>query len=197
MLKLYKRTILICTAIMWTSFVASLLLELFGSNILHRQFAINCLLGIACSSFIVIVTTYLQYSAEHKRIVEEISKQLRELFFRISLLKLSFEDNQIEYESSYWDDKFEGLSQQFDKINHLFSDFCCLDIREKRKFNELYRKMALVWANFEKSRFNSHTTAIENVLNCSVLCEAIDAVIAFSKDEFDKKDLADSKQALK
>lgn len=194
MLKLYKRTIIFCTTIMGITFAISLLLELFAANILHVQYIINCLLGVACSSFVVIITVYLQYSAEHKNIKKVILAQLREIFFWICC---SLPDiNGSELNSRQYDYVFEELSKHFESIHISLNEFCCFSTFEKRCFDDVYKGIGYLWIAFEKSRYDSHKEAIRNLWNCKALNYAVTSAICFCENSFDKDALIQSKQEI-
>lgn len=86
MAKLYKQTIIVCTIILFVMVTISLLL---GSAIFESShwaiLAQNYSVGIACSSMLVIIPTFLQYRAEQYYLKKNIDNGLQKLSLALSI----------------------------------------------------------------------------------------------------------------
>ncbi len=84
MMNMYKQTIYISLLVSVLSF--SLALIFLSQNTRWGDFCSNVCVGVFCSSCIVIVTVYIQYKSEFKRLFSKESSLLRKLYISLVFL---------------------------------------------------------------------------------------------------------------
>lgn len=100
-MKLYKNTLIISIVVFVVCVLLSLVFEftcLSKFNII--SFLSDYIIGIACSIVVVIITTFLQFEYEQRKILHSILSDVQFLFFDYLLIVLSLdpaEKNLIKY----------------------------------------------------------------------------------------------------
>ncbi len=194
MLKLYKRTVILCFWVTGVAFLSSLLLERYNDITLNLTFPINYLTGIACSAGVVLLTTYLQFRSERQLLKREFSSALYDLFLYILLSLPSDEEKLNDRQYKYL---CERISSAFAKTNHCCNEFCSFGLKEQEKFKAVRQQIALLYLTFAKDELDSPENAVVSITKCCHLIDAADAAISFLDDNFYRESIAKCRDEMK
>lgn len=83
MIKLYLKTVVVCSLAAGISLLLACIFEIYGLSL----FIENIFLGLFCSLLVVIITSWLQFKTEQQRITKEITPQLKHIIDDIYFFK--------------------------------------------------------------------------------------------------------------
>lgn len=183
MLKLYKTTIVASTFTAFFACIISIMCECIQFP--HALLVQNYAVGISCSLVVVIITTVLQYSHEHKRVFDAYCSSLRDLVFCISIAFPSSEDNE-DPSNGFYNYLFEKLDSAFKLFEKNNRDLFWFSKNKKKLQEDVYMCYAHLWIDFERQRFESAKACIEALENHPKFIPLINACIAIFPDGLGK-----------
>lgn len=138
MLKLYRRIICYSVAVAWGTLTLSILFEFAISNFLYgiSKYLSNVMIGIFCSTLVVILTTYLQYKSEQSNLLNLLSTKTRQLVFRYSLAEIQLEENE-NVSGQYYSEQIDNLSVFLKEVNDITTELCFC----QKKYNDLLERI--------------------------------------------------------
>lgn len=128
MLKLYKKTLIVCTICAVIGLSLSILCEILQFP--HYTFIQNLFVGATCSLLIVIITTMLQYRSEHAKVFGEYSNGLRNLIFWLNAIKC-FSKNSLN--TQQYEHYYSELNKCFSKITRSSAELCWLVFQKENQ----------------------------------------------------------------
>lgn len=143
MMNMYKQTIYISSIVGTMSFLLALIF--WSQNTRWNDFFSNVCVGVFCSICIVIITVYIQYKSEFKRLFSNESSLLRELY--ISLMFLNETDvcsMSIEMRID-WVNKIE---KNFSELIHNASEISCIEKKYKMDISKVVKDVMQMYMPF-------------------------------------------------
>lgn len=123
MLKLYRKTLIACVITAIVTFVIAIACKIIGAFWLTGvlDFIANFMIGICCSSLVVILTTHLQINAEHSRLNSNFSSCIRRLSFSFSLSEIEPDTDEVVSER-YYTHAMAELRKSLDEVSTACSE---------------------------------------------------------------------------
>lgn len=156
MLKLYKKTITVATMLGIILFAGAYYVN---CNVYDTagSFVQNCLIGIACSFVVVVITTSLQYLNEHKKVFYEYKKNLRKLYINVYTLKTIDIDNAPMLGLNTY---IENIDQCFENLKKCAMDLCWFRPKYKRKYNNYFSEIFRLMMIFIRDQYDKPRKAL-------------------------------------
>ena len=125
MLKLYRKTLIACVITAIVTFVIAIACKIIGVFWLTGvfDFIANFMIGICCSSLVVILTTHLQINAEYSRLNSNFSSCIRRLSFRFSLSEIEPDTDEVLPEQ-YYAHIMSELNKSLDEVSIACAELC-------------------------------------------------------------------------
>ena len=121
-MKLYKNTLIISSIVFG---VCVLLSIIFNFACISDQkiimFFSDYIIGIACSIIVVIITTFLQFKYEQKKVLDSILSDVRIFLLHCHLAAISLDPKE-ETSEGLWDYQYEKLEDEIRKISFQLSE---------------------------------------------------------------------------
>lgn len=194
MLKLYKKTFIACISMALFTFVVAIACKVIGVYWAPETFDFlsNFMIGICCSSLVVILTTYLQIKAEFSRLNSQFSSRIRFLAFRFSLCEIEPDEGETPSER-YYAYITDELDKSFDEISESCSQLCFFKKEKDDLLTNIHRsvikcKINAVMGDFptQKERLASFILENKNEI-ISILNNALLLGLSFSDKESAEK----------
>ncbi len=170
MLKLYKSTVTVCFWIAIFCIILSIPMEIYQFSIIE-----NYAIGIACSCFVVIVTTALQLHKEQKETESKMFAAVEKTLFYIQFALPDKEGKDLSIRQYNY--VFELLSNTITEARKTVSDLCLIN---KKKYLELWQAIARMELEFLKSAPYQEKAAVQNVAKGVVITPVVDAYLSFN-----------------
>lgn len=156
MLKLYRMTIIV-------SGILSVLLLIVAYNVKSDTanatytFIQNCLIGIACSLVVVVITTCLQFLSEHKKVFYEYKRSLRKLYFEA----LNIKDSDINAFStlSLFEHK-DGVDQCLEELKECMQNLCWFSPVKNKRYTQSFTTVYRIMIDFYKDDYSNPQKAL-------------------------------------
>lgn len=125
MLRLYRKTLIACIASAVITFVVAIICKIIGVFWLTGvlDFIANFMIGICCSSLVVILTTHLQINAEYSRLNSNFSSCIRHLSFRFFLSEIEPDMGEVVPER-YYTHIMAELNKSLDEVSTACAELC-------------------------------------------------------------------------
>lgn len=165
MLKLYRMTIVV-------SEILSVLLLIVAYNVnsdaagVTYAFIQNCLIGIACSLVVVIITTCLQFISEHKKVFYEYKRSLRKLYFNALYIKDSDINN---FSASRLNEYRDVIDQCLEELKKCIENLCWFCPVKNKRYNKSFMTIYRIMIDFYKDEHSSPQKALKRLGEDSVI----------------------------
>lgn len=98
----------------------------------------DCMIGIACSSAVVIVQTFLQFRFEQQKVLKSLISNVRFFFFRYMLIAISYNAEEGEVPDTLWEHFYDNLQEDIRKITDELSSIDWILKRNEKKTSAMY-----------------------------------------------------------
>ena len=143
MMNMYKQTIYISSIVGIVSFLLALIF--WSQNTRWNDFLSNVCVGVFCSICIVIITVYIQYKSEFKRLFSNEANLLRELY--ISLVFLN-ETDVLDMSIEMRIDWVYKIERNFSELVHNASEISCIERKYKRDISKVVKDIMGMYIPF-------------------------------------------------
>ena len=171
-LGLYQRTIAYSIWIVIVLSAASIILEAIQTNSHWITFFENCLIGVVCSTIVVIVTSILQFKAEQERCIRDY---LSVLFEFLTLYEKCLCDESVNQRicQAIFDCYGDLLDVEFEVVWY--------NQKKEKQYLDLIRKTLHLETVFMSSKRGNYLDAIKEI-GVEAYNDAVESAIVFSKD---------------
>lgn len=191
MLKLYRRILCYSVAVALIALILSILFEFAISNYLYDilKYVSNVMIGIFCSTLVVILTTYLQYKAEQSNLLRLLSTKTRKLVFKYSLAEYEPEENE-NVSEHYFSKQIDELSVSLKDVNDITTELCFCRKKYNEQLEEIIRSILkcriIAHSDVDLSPKEALSDLIKNSKNeIIIVCQNM---LMMSVHEYDKKE---------
>ncbi len=180
MLKPLVKVIKACSVCFAVCIIVALTLEFvkFSHSHLLQDFSV----GAACSFIVVILTTYVQYKVEFKRLFFDYISATSRLIFTLSMLS-DFEE---EIPERIIENHFNHLEKDFEKFRNAESALVYFTNRETERRFQHNKELNKLYLHFTKSQFESHKNAVMAAYDRDSIISAIDEYQEYWPDCYQK-----------
>lgn len=153
-MKLYKKTLIISIIV----FLFCVLLSfVFGltciANYKIIQIITDYLIGIACSVIVVIITTFLQFKFEQRKILNSILADIHFFFFHCLLIAMSLDPNE-ETSSNFWEYYYDEIYKEAKKLSSELLDIEWFSKKKSRITSDLL--IAVMQVSIDMVKFSDN-----------------------------------------
>ena len=171
-LGLYQRTIAYSIWIIFLLSVASIVLEAIQSNCHWVSFFENCLIGVVCSTIVVIVTSILQFKAEQERCIKDY---ISVLFTFMALYEKCLTDESVNQRVC------QEIFNCYGDLIDVEYEVVWYNQKKEKQYFDLIRKTLRLETVFMPSKRGNVLDAIKE-LGVEAYNDAVESAIVFSKD---------------
>ncbi len=147
----------------------------------------DCMIGIACSSAVVIVQAILQFRFEQQKVLKSLISNVRFFFFRYMLMAIPYDAEEGEVPETLWEHFYDNLQESIRKITDDLSSIDWILKKNEKKttamhkhFLELLIEMSIV--------SESKEIAVKAILGHSAIEDIKDITIVLGKHRKDDID---------
>lgn len=195
-MKLYKNTLIISVVVFVACFLLSLVFEFTCLSELNIvSFLSDYIIGIACSIVVVIITTFLQFKYEQRKILYSILSDVQFLFFDYLLIVLSLDPDEKTPEKLwqyYYDKVYDGVK----RISSQLSDIEWFSKKKTKTAGNLQKAVLQVRINLSK-RSNQKEYGLLYIDDISSLDVIKDSALELAKsNEYFTREIMDNYKKL-
>lgn len=168
-MKLYKKTLIISVIVFSVSVILSIVFEFTCiSKFRAVSFLLDYMIGIACSSIVVIITTLLQFMYEQKKLINSIISGIQILFFHCWGGAMALTSPE-EVPCTLWKNYCEEIYEELRKISKDLSGIEWFSKKQNKKMIDLHR--AVLGMMVETINFSNYKDIVLNAINNPLLDE--------------------------
>lgn len=181
-MKLYKKTLFICTGI----FIGCLLLSvLFKFTCLGEielfQFIKDYMIGISCSIIVVIITTYVQFKFEQRKVLNEILTNIQFFYFRYLLIVMSL-DPEEHVPPKIWEHYYDEIHRDIKQITRGLQEIEWFSKKKEKAITELHRNFLRLLIAMSKALDAQREQAVTKIVGEPVLKSIRDTALRLARD---------------
>ena len=128
------------------------------------SFSTDYLVGIACSIVVVIITTYLQFKYEQRRISSSILSDIQFFFFDFLLVVMSFYPDEDESEE-VWKYHYEKIYKDTKEISAKLSSIEWFSPIKTKNTNDLQKAIIKIMIYIAKTSNKKEFESINHIVN--------------------------------
>lgn len=178
MLKPYIRVIktcILCFAICVIVAIAFDYIQFPHSNLLH-DFAI----GTACSLIVVVISSWVQYRVELKKVQTNCISATSKLLFQLALYDPDFNQAQIDYHNKVLEDAFNDFIKAKFEVEYFTK-------KANQKHSKHYRDLVLLYGDFMISQVKSPDKVAQAVSDKADIIRSINTFLNVWPDCYQKE----------
>ena len=140
----------------------------------------DCMIGIACSSAVVIVQTFLQFRFEQQKVLKSLISGVRFFLFRYMLIAITYDAEEGEIPDTLWEHFYENLQEDIRKITDDLSSIDWILKRNEKKTSAMYvhfLELLFVMSKESKNKGN----AVKAIMGLPDIKAIKDIAISLSK----------------
>ena len=181
-MRLYKKTILICTGIFAVCLILSVVFKFscLGKFELFL-FLKDYMLGIACSLIVVFITTYVQFKFEQRKILNSILSNIQFFFFRYLLVVISLDPSE-HTSSKLWEHYYDTMEEDIRKITNGLSDIEWFSKKKSKVITELHKCYLHLLIEMSKALDNQKEDAVKRIVGDPMLKKIKDNALLLAID---------------
>ena len=191
-MKLYKNTLVVSCVCFAVLFPLSILFQSASSTNDWFALASNFAVGISCSIFVVLITTFLQYKTEQTRAMQSLFNQIYRLKYHYEICK-SFVSS---YQNSRDNINHDLIANKLDEIKNTTLDIsksCCEVVffskKEQDKLLKLFKDAKNLRYAIAKYAYLLPLDSAEQILSCDEFSELAKTSLSFSFKTRTKDDI--------
>ncbi len=180
-MKLYKSTLIISIFVLIICVLLSFYFEFCTKRTQLISFSINYLVGIACSIVVVIITTYLQFKFEQRKILSSLLSELRFLFFHLLMAAMSLNSDEAVPETLWkyhYDEVYAGIKKTSSEISQIE----WIWFPKKNETKKLHTTIIKLLMDMVKSSDKSEKDCLLCLIENPALREAKESALSLSKN---------------
>lgn len=190
MLKLYKKIIVWSAIIMIGAIILSIISESVGLSSLISNYAI----GIACSLFVVILTTSLQFITEEKKLESKLLLETNQVLFYMQVIICGFQEG--GFNLGQIRIIYKAVEKYIIESAELAGEMSWFLPSKKKKCIELWLAIAHIEFLFVSNDILGQKEAIESLSNYDSFFALLDAAFNFHKNEQEKTKLLELRKEI-
>lgn len=189
-MKLYKNT-LITSIIVF--FICVILSFIFGLTCVAEfkivQIITDYLIGIACSVVVVIITTFLQFKYEQKKLVNSVLSETQFLLFYYLLVVCSLYPDE-ETPKKTWEHYYDEIYDAVKKISLEISNIEWFSCKKSKAINKIQQSVLQLMIDIAKSSANDKKDGLVNSIDIDCFKNIKDNVLLVAnEDEYMVKEI--------
>lgn len=189
-MKLYKNTLIISVVVFCICVLLSLLFEFTCiSEIKIVSILSDYMIGIACSIIVVIITTYLQFKYEQKKLINSVLSETQFLFFYYLLVVYSLHPDE-ETPNKLWDHYYDKIYNAVQKISLEISNIEWFSCKKSKALNKVQQSVLQLMVDIAKSSANDKKDGLVNSIDIDCFKNIKDNVLLIANaDEYTVKEI--------
>lgn len=179
-MKLYKNTLITCICI----FAGCLLLSiLFKFTCLGEMdlflFLTDYMIGIACSIIVVLITTYVQFKFEQRKILNSILTNIQFFYFRYRLVVMSIDPKE-QVPPKLWEHYYDSLQDDIKKITSKINEIEWFSKKKEKTITELSRSFLKLLIAMSKVLDTQRERAVKGIVGDPILKNIRDSALSLA-----------------
>ena len=181
-MKLYKNTLIISIFVLIICVLLSVYFEFYTEERTQLiSFSINYSVGIACSVVVVIITTYLQFKFEQRKILSSVLSELRFIFFHSWMVAMSLNSDE-ETPKTLWKYHYDEIYDVIKKTSSGISQIEWIWFQKKKETNKLNKAIIKLLMDMVKGSDKSEKDCLICLIENPALREAKEIAFSLSKN---------------
>lgn len=147
------------------------------------------MIGIACSIIVVIITTYLQFKYEQKKLINSVLSETQFLFFYYLLVVYSLHPDE-ETPNKLWDHYYDKIYNAVQKISLEISNIEWFSCKKSKALNKVQQSVLQLMVDIAKSSGNDKKNGLVNSIDIDCFKNIKDNVLLIAnEDEYMVKEI--------
>ena len=192
-MKLYKNTLIISVIVFLICVLLSCVFELTCiSRLPIIAFLSDYMIGIACSIIVVIITTFLQFKYEQKKLLNSILQDVQSFLFYYVLIAISLNPDE-QASSKSWEYYYDEVYGETKKISLKLSDVEWFSKKNSKIAFNLRKAVLNIMVDLAKPSVENKKKALMDTLQSSWLKEINDnALLLANYNEYVAKEIKEN-----
>ena len=182
-MKLYKKTLIVCSIIfLCCTLLSTLFLLPCFSRLEIIIFLRDYMVGVACSIIVVLVTTYLQFRFEQSKTLASVLSGLRFFFFDYLCIAMALDPNE-QIPKKLWNYYYEKMEKQ---VKELTTELLRIEWFSKKKTKlamEIQKQFLTLRIDLSRTQKREKDEILKEIVGASLIEEIKNSSLLLAQDD--------------